>query len=74
MKFSNKSSKKYMSLKLDMIKGYNRVEWDFLKAIISKLGFSDKWVTTVIHFVTLVSYSILINGEACANFFPSKGL
>lgn len=32
-----------MSLKLDMAKAYSRVEWDFLRAVIAKLGFANRW-------------------------------
>ncbi|GAA0159170.1 hypothetical protein LIER_16011 [Lithospermum erythrorhizon] len=32
----------YMSIKLDMLKTYDRIEWTFLKAMLVQLGFSTK--------------------------------
>lgn len=36
---------KHMALKLDIIKAYDRVNWNFLKAVMQLLGFHANWVS-----------------------------
>ncbi|XP_042950184.1 uncharacterized protein LOC122282292 [Carya illinoinensis] len=64
----------FMTLKLDMSKAYDEVEWSFLEAIMLKLGFSQRWCSMVLDCITSISYSILVNGKAQAGFSPSRGL
>ena len=52
-----------MAVKLDISKAYDRVEWDFLRRIMLKLGLSEQWVDLAMETICIASYSILINGE-----------
>ena len=57
-----------------MSKAYDRVEWIFLKKIMEKLGFSEKWINLIMMCVTTVSYRIKVNDEYTTNVTPQRGL
>ena len=61
-------------VELDMMKAYDRVEWHYLEAILSKLGFNIDFVRLIMKCVTSVRFSIRVNGELLPFFTPSKGL
>lgn len=65
---------RYMAIKLDMSKAYDRVEWGFLNAIMVQLGFSPQWIKLIMECITTVTYSILINGEPQPDFKPYRGI
>ena len=63
-----------LALKLDISKAYDRVEWNFLKGIMSKLGLPKRWIDRVLSCVTSTSFFVRINGKAYGNVQPSRGL
>lgn len=44
-----------MALKLDMSKAYDRVEREFLRGILIKVGFNDWWMYLIMQCVMSVS-------------------
>ncbi|CAN6583316.1 unnamed protein product [Malus baccata var. baccata] len=70
-----KAKTKYeLGLKIDMQKAYDRVEWDFLDAIMGRMGFCNRWRQLIMGCVSSVQFAILLNGQPGKSFVPSRGL
>jgi hypothetical protein len=57
-----------------MKKAYDRVEWEYLRAIMTQLGFHNLWVDMVMRLITTISFSVLFNGERLDSFKPTRGI
>lgn len=71
---NSKSKEGYAALKLDMSKAYDRIEWHFIEAMMSKLGFSPKWIDLILRCISSVSYTFTFNGSYTKRIYPTRGL
>lgn len=63
-----------MAIKIDMSKAYDRIEWDFLREVLCKLGFHDWWVHLILQCVSSVSYRVIHGAREMGPIIPSRGL
>jgi hypothetical protein len=61
----------YLALRLDMSKAYDRVEWDFVEAMLIKLGFHRIFID-LLKCVRLIKYNIKVNNEFTKTLFKEK--
>lgn len=61
----NKRARKarYMSIKLDISKAYDRLDWDYFEAITINLWFNQRWIKLMMFYVRSVSFSIMIKED-----------
>ena len=62
LRTNNSCKEKFLAIKTDMSKAYDRVEWPLIVAMLLKLGFAQRWVSPIMSCITLVQYKVLING------------
>lgn len=74
MKNHNSRKIEFMTLKLDISKAYNMVEWVFLEKLVERIGFCSKWIGLIRECLHTISYSILVNGELKGMINPSRGI
>ena len=63
-----------MEIKTDMSKAYDMVEWDFIKALLQKMGFDFHWIKLMMECISSVQYRVLLNGQPCGLIIAHRGL
>jgi hypothetical protein len=64
----------YVGIKTDMAKAYDRMEWVFIEATLTSMGFPKAMIQTIMKCISTVSFSILINGQPSKTLSPQRGL
>ncbi|XP_075103392.1 uncharacterized protein LOC142177989 [Nicotiana tabacum] len=74
LKNKRKDKDKLMTLKLDMFKAYDHVEWPYIQQMMLQMGFYQIFVNWVMTCVMSASFSFNFNGEVKGCVKPSRGL
>ena len=74
MRNHTKGKTRFMALKLDISKAYDKVDWAYMEKVLEKMGFHERWVKLMMVCITTTSYFVLINGEPHGEITPTWGL
>ena len=69
-----KGKEKWMAIKLDMEKAYDRLEWSFILNVLRNFGFNERWINWISECISITFFSILINGSPYGFFQPQRDL
>lgn len=74
--FSGKKKGKvgYMPLKIDLEKAYYKIEWSFIREMLIRANLPMDLIDIIMSYISTMSTSIMVNGEALDPIFPSKGI
>jgi len=62
------------AMKVDLMKAYDLVGWDFIDAPLIKMGFPRTVIDWIMVCVTSCQFSINVNGELAGYFQGERGL
>jgi hypothetical protein len=74
MQTKTRGNDRYVALKLDISKAYDRMDWDYLRDVMVKIGFNNKWIHWISMCVESVDYSVIVNNEPVGPVIPGRGL
>jgi len=74
MKRKTKGWRGEITLKIDISKAYDCVDWGFLMGFLIRMGFDDKWIRWMMMCVSSVTYSVLMNFDRVSPINPGRGL
>eukprot|EP00253_Pinus_taeda_P011302 PITA_11302 len=66
--------KKGVILKIDLSKAYDRINWLYLRLLLTHLGFNYSFINWIMGCISNVSFAVLINGAASPFFKSQRGL
>jgi hypothetical protein len=61
-------------LKLDLVKAFDRIEWDFIVGALRRQGFKDYFIDLIYSCISTTTMPVIINGEPTPSFHPQHGV
>ncbi|OMO86355.1 reverse transcriptase [Corchorus capsularis] len=68
-----KGARGWMAIKIDLEKAFEKLEWGFIRKVLSSYNFPANWQKLIMSCITTTNTSILINGGKLESFTPSRG-
>jgi len=69
-----KGTKRFMAVKIDFEKAYDRLNWNFLKKSLIDFGFPQHFIDIVMACISSVKSRVLWNGCQSNEFVPQRGI
>lgn len=69
-----KGNKMFMSIKIDLEKAYDRINWNFVKNCLEDCKFPPNLIQIIRDCISSPSYKILWNGDKTDIFTPTRGI
>ncbi|CAN1826409.1 LINE-1 retrotransposable element ORF2 protein [Linum perenne] len=63
-----------VAVKIDISKAYDRVGWEYLEDVLSRMGFAPRWISWMMMCVKSVRYEVVVNSEKVGPIEPERGL
>ena len=63
-----------MPLKIDLEKAFDKIEWSFIREMLIRANLPMDLIDIIMSYISTMSTSIMVNGEALDPIFPSKGI
>jgi hypothetical protein len=63
-----------MLLKLDLSKAFDKLSWDYIRAMLLAFGFHQTWVDWIMNLTSSAFFSLLVNGVPSKPFSPPEEL
>ena len=69
-----KGSKGTLAIKIDLEKTYDKIEWSFIREMLTLFYFPENLIKLIMSCITSMSTSLLLNGGSLDPFLPSRGI
>lgn len=63
---------KCLAYKIDFAKAYDSVEWGYLRIIMERFNYDNKWIKWIMECISSARASILVNGSPTEEFQSEK--